>query len=100
MGFTVEQVRIRRELRIKSLIAVGFVRNFADDLLQDIFQRQQPHRGTVLVDHDRHVDLTVPELLEQFVDFLVLRHEIRLADQILPLEIPLVRDIRQHIFYI
>ncbi len=56
-------------------LAVVLVGDLADDLLEDVLDRDQPGRAAVLVDDDRDVDLVALHLAQQVVDRLALGHE-------------------------
>ncbi len=97
MGLALEKIAFRPQTRIETLVVVAFVGNFADDLLDDVLQRHQTQRRTVFVDHDSHVHLVRLEVAQQVIDLLMLRHEIGLADQLLPSELVAVVDVGQQI---
>ena len=50
------------------LLLVVLVLDLADDLLEQVLDRDQAGRAAVLVEHDREVDLAPLELVEQVVD--------------------------------
>src|SRR5690606_19457471 len=49
--------------------------DLADDLLEHVLDRREPGHAAVLVDDDRHVIVTLPELREQRVQPLAFRDE-------------------------
>ena len=59
------------------LLDVVLVLDLADDLLEQVLDRDQAGRSAVLVEHDRDVDLAALELVEQVVDAHRLGHEHR-----------------------
>ena len=61
------------------LLLVVLVLDLADDLLEQVLDRDQAGRAAVLVEHDREVDLAPLELVEQVVDAHRLGHEHRRA---------------------
>ena len=56
---------------------VELVLDLADDLLEEVLERDDPLDVAVLVDHDRHVLVRPAELGEQRGDVLGLRHHRR-----------------------
>ena len=52
---------------------VVFVFDLADELFEDVLDRDDPFRPSVFVDDDRHVDLLIAELLEKVGDLFVFR---------------------------
>src|SRR3954469_13419609 len=60
---------------------IVFVTDLADDLFEQIFDRDEPRGAAVLVDDDRHLDLLALELLEQLRHPLGFGHEGRGTDQ-------------------
>ena len=50
------------------LLDVELVDDLADQLLDEVLERDQPGRAAVLVDHDRQVELAVLHLAEQAGD--------------------------------
>ena len=62
---------------------VELVLDLADDLLEQVLERDDPLHRAVLVDHDRHVLVRAAELLEHRRQVLRLRHHRRRADQLL-----------------
>ena len=60
---------------IERLLLVVLVLDLADDLLEEVLDRDQAGRPAVLVEHDRDVDLAPLELVEQVVDAHRLGHE-------------------------
>ena len=60
---------------------VGLVGDVADDLLNDVFQREQPHHLTVLVDDDREMGFALEKRVELILDRRGLGHEPWRLDQ-------------------
>ena len=65
------------ELDDHRLLVVVLVLDLADDLLEQVLDRDQAGGAAVLVEHDRDVDLAPLELVEQVVDRHRLGHEDR-----------------------
>ena len=63
------------------LLDVVLVLDLADDLLEQVLDRHETRRATVLVEHDRDVDLAPLELVQQVVDRHRLGHEYRRPQQ-------------------
>ena len=85
---------------VEPLLLVALVRDLANDLLHDIFERYQTLRRAVLVDDYGKVYLLALEVFQQIVYLLVLGHEVGLAQQLLPAEIIAVVDVRQQVFHV
>ena len=79
---------------------IVLVLNFADDLLDHVFQRHQSSRITVFVNHNRHVDFALLEFLKQRGDRLRFGHEQRLADQIDKLDQRRILDRIDQVLYV
>jgi hypothetical protein len=62
--------------------AVVLVLDLADDLLDDVLERDDPGGAAVLVHHDRELAAPLLHLAQQVVDALGLRHEVRLAHEL------------------
>ena len=60
---------------------IVFVANLADDLLEQVFDRDQASGATIFIDDDGHLRLTALHLLEQLRDPLALRHHERRSHQ-------------------
>ena len=60
---------------------VGLVGDLADDLLDDVLDRDDPGGAAVLVDHDRELGALALEVGEQVVERLGLGHDRRLAHE-------------------
>ena len=60
---------------------VVLVADLADDLLDQVLERDQPGGAAVLVDHDGHLEPVALELPQQLEDPLGLRHEVGRTDQ-------------------
>lgn len=93
----VEEVVAVVELGVGAFDGVALVRNLADDLFENIFERDDAQRRTVFVDHDGHVYLVRLKLFQQVVDLLVFGHEIGFSQQLLPAEFVAVVDVGQQI---
>ena len=65
------------ELHDHRLLDVVLVLDLADDLLDQVLDRDETGRAAVLVEHDRQVDLAPLELVQQVVDGHRLGHEDR-----------------------
>src|SRR5262249_38332314 len=63
--------------------AVELVLDLADDLLQQILERDDPLEVAVLVDHDRHVLVRATEVGEQRGEVLRLGDDVRRTDEAL-----------------
>src|SRR5680860_61583 len=72
------------ELLHKRFLAVVLVHDLADDLLQDVLDRDQPSGGAVLVDDHGQVHLLRLQLAQQRVDPLELRDERCGAQKVFP----------------
>ena len=66
---------------------VVFVVDVADNLFENIFKRHHALCAAEFVDHYGHMQLELAEILQKIVDHARFRHEICLAEQILPAEI-------------
>src|ERR1051325_5239762 len=64
----------------RRLFVVVLVGDLADDLFQDVLDRDQPGGTAVLVDHDGHVATLRLHLAEQLVDRLAVRYVAGRAD--------------------
>ena len=60
---------------------VELVLDLADDLLEQVLERDDPLEAAVLVDDDRHVLAGAAELREERGEVLRLRHHVRRAEQ-------------------
>jgi hypothetical protein len=96
----VEDVGMFVYAHVEPLLLVALVRDLANDLLHDIFERYQTLRRAVLVDDYGKVYLLALEVFQQIVYLLVLGHEVGLAQQLLPAEIIAVVDVRQQVFHV
>ena len=76
---------------------VMLVGDLAHDLLDDVFDRQQPIDAAVLVDHERHVRALDPHLQQQLQDLHRRRHEQHLAQDLRQLEEIVPASPRQHV---
>ena len=65
---------------------VELVLDVADDLLEDVLERDDPVDVAVLVDDDRHVLLLAPEVGEERGEVLRLRDDVRGPDDRLQLD--------------
>ena len=68
---------VRVDLLDVGILPVVFVDDLADDLLEDVLDRDQPRSAAVFVDDDRNVLLVALHLLEEHIGQLALRHENR-----------------------
>ena len=72
---------VHQELAVADLldlrvgVAVVLVVNVADDLLQDILDRQDPGGAAIFVEDKREVALARPHLAEEQIDLLRFRHD-------------------------
>ena len=66
---------------------VELVLDVADDLLEQVLERDDPHRRAVLVDDDRHVLVRAAELGEQRGEVLRLGHDVGRAQQLRELDL-------------
>src|SRR5579863_1689858 len=62
---------------VLNVLDVELVVDLADDLFDDVLDGDQPGDAAVLIDDDRHVIAVAAELLQQHVQALGLRHELR-----------------------
>src|SRR5690606_22971021 len=62
---------------VEIFVRVVLIADVADDLLEHIFDRDEPGDAAVLIDDDRHVMMADAKLLEQHVEALALRNESR-----------------------
>ena len=69
------------------LVDVELVVDVAHDLLDGVFDRDEPGDPTVLVDHDGHMVAVAAELLEQDVNPLGFRHHHRRTRALADVEI-------------
>ena len=79
-----ETVSVVVELDILALLLVILVVDLADNLLQDVLQRDQSARAAILIDDDGHVDVVLLEVAQEVVDHLGLGHEVGRTDETLP----------------
>ena len=73
--------RLVRDRDDERLLHVVLVLDLPDDLLDQVLDRHEARRATVLVEHDRDVDAPTLEALEEVVDGDRLGHEQRGAQQ-------------------
>ena len=57
VGLAVEKIALGIKTRIEGFVVVALVRDLADDLLDDVLERDESERRAVLIDDDRHVYL-------------------------------------------
>ena len=93
----IEDICIVVNAFVERLIDIALVRNLTHDLLQDILQRHQTLRSTILVHNDSHVDFILLKVAQQVVNLLMLGNKINLAQQLLPAELIAVVDIGQQV---
>ena len=79
-----ETVSVVVELDILALLLVILVVDLADNLLQNVLQRDQSARAAILIDDDGHVDVVLLEVAQEVVDHLGLGHEVGRTDETLP----------------
>ena len=87
---------------ISRLLDVVLVLDLADDLFDQVLDRDQPGRAAVLVDDDRDVHAALLHLVQQLVDLLGLGHVRRLARQRLdaaPIWLPSRRNFSRSLAY-
>ena len=65
--------------RMRGLVRVVLVGDLADDLLEDVLERDQPLHLAVLVDDERQLRLALQELVELVLDAGRVGHEPGLA---------------------
>ena len=80
-GPAVDPRPVLAQLLDQRLLDVVLVLDLADDLLEEVLDRDQARRPAVLVEHDRDVDLAPLELVQQVVDRHRLRDEDRRPEQ-------------------
>ena len=66
---------------------VELVLDLADDLLEQVFERDDALHHSVLVDDDRHVLVRPPELGQHCGEILRLRGDVRLADDLVDVDV-------------
>lgn len=98
VGLALEEERVVAQAAVEGLLAVALVVDVADDLLQNVLQRQQSQRRAVFVHDDGHVYLVALELLEEVVDLLVFGYVVGGAQVFPPVEIAAFVDEVQHVF--
>ena len=81
VGPAVDPRLVVREPDDERLLLVVLVLDLADDLLEEVLDRDQARRPAVFVEHDREVDLAPLELVEQVVDAHRFGHEDRRAEE-------------------
>ena len=81
---------------------VELVLDLADDLLEQVFERDDPLHRAVLVDDDRHVLVRAPELAQHRGEVLRLRDEVRGPDEIRDLDVrdPAVDERREEVAHV
>ena len=77
VGPAVDPRLVVREADDHRLLGVVLVLDLADDLLEEVLDRDQPGGAAVLVEHDRDVDLAPLELVQEVVDRHRFGHEDR-----------------------
>jgi hypothetical protein len=80
-GAPVDDRLVVRDLLDERLLGVVLVLDLADDLLDEVLDRHEAGRATVLVEDDGEVDLPTLELVEQVVDRHRFGHEHRGSQQ-------------------
>ena len=76
-----DAVAIRPEAHDRGVLGIELVVDLADDLLEQILERDEAGDRAVLVDDDRHVALLAPDLGQQVAEALRLGHEVRRIEQ-------------------
>ena len=86
-----------RSIRVGRLVDVVLVLDLADDLLDQVLDRDQPVDAAELVDHHRDVGARLAHLHQQVEDRQRRRDEQHLAQQPRELRRAAVGDRRQHV---
>ena len=76
-----DPVEVGPEAHDRRVLGIEFVVDLADDLLEQVLQRDEARDRAVLVDDDRHVALQAADLGQQLAQALRLGHQVRRVQQ-------------------
>ena len=89
-GLALKDDRVLIDPRVQDVLVVEFIRDVADDFLDDILEGHEATRSAVLVHDNGEVDLHALEIPKQVVDHPILRDEEGLAQERVPIHVLLV----------
>ena len=98
LRLALEDVRVIRQLGVLQLFLIIFVAYLANDFLQYVLKGDDAAGAAIFINDDGHVYLVRLKLLQQVVNLLRLRNEIRRSHQALPAEIGWLADMLQQVF--